>query len=716
MTLTDIQQTIARIGLHTQDEGRPLINKRGGSYTWLFDLRRVFMVPRVLQAIAEAFWQQYADYGPFQLAGMETGAIPLLTALMLMAPANRGTVNGVIIRKERKTSGLARAIEGELQDLPVILVDDTLNSGSSAEKACAILSVSGKEVRDMFVVIDFKSARGEHWRRQRDISVKALFTLEDFDLPAVKTPAKPTQSWRELWRTATPGGIAYHVVPKSAPLLTGDHIYRGCDAAKMQAFCAKTGGLLWEYEATGAASSRKGIWSSPACHDGRLYFGAYNGTIYCLNAETGEEIWTHPDGEWVGSSPLIVARHNLVCIGVEYARPWAQGSLSAYDMHTGEKIWEHQVSGLQHGSPAYWQGGDMVIWGSADHEMLGIAAKSGDIIWRFPTRRSVKYAPAIDETRRLTAFASFDKSIYLLDVATGELRGEWPTGEICYTTPLFVGKRLFCGSGDKHLYVIDVERYELIKRIPLGARIYASPREVEGRVIIATNGGRVIEIDAETLEIKGTLQMPDAVTNAVAISGDHRVIYVSTYMNHLYAFERLRDSDCTQSSSNDFGTARLSPPEEKTVSQAWLSFERVRTSIDVEPLLHEIMPNKSIWQDTGRNCNTDFAWFETHFPVCIEWLYQFAREEGKCLVAASVIMLTSSIQINRQHIDKDKSPRDYYHLILASSAKGQLVAGNESIAPRRGDVWWIESTPVHFAHEESGSEQIHLVFALAFSR
>jgi hypothetical protein len=58
-------------------------------------------------------------------------------------------------------------------------------------------------------------------------------------------------------------------------------------------------------------------------------------------------------------------------------------------------------------------------------------------------------------------------------------------------------------------------------------------------VLFGTSGGKVMEIDALTLETKGVLQLPDAVTNAVVASADGRHIYVSTYMNDLYAFERL---------------------------------------------------------------------------------------------------------------------------------------------------------------------------------
>ncbi|WP_369929836.1 PQQ-binding-like beta-propeller repeat protein [Xanthomonas sp. NCPPB 2632] len=542
MTIEAIRNTIQAIGLHTQAENIPLITKKGGAYTWLFDLRRVFMQRDTLLQIAHAFWERNAAREPFQLGGLETAAIPLLTALMLTAPAERGPVNGFIIRKDRKTTGMGNAIEGDVLDLPIILVDDSLNSGSSAEKARTVIGMAGHRLAEMFVVVDFVSRAGLAWRDTHGITVQTLFTLKDFDLPDDVRAPFPTQTYRELWRTATPGGFAFHVVPKSAPLLVDNLIFRGCDAAKMQAFSAETGGLVWEYAVTGAAYTKKGIWSCPAYHDGRLYFGAYNGTVYCLDAHSGEEIWTHPDGEWVGASPLVVARHNLICVGVEYVRPWAQGSLGAYDMDTGEKIWEHQVEKLQHGSPGYWQGGDLVIWGSADHETLALEARTGRIVWRFPTRRSVKYAPAVDEARKLTAFASFDKSIYILDVETGEKRGEWKTDEICYTTPLFAGNKLFCGSGDRHLYVIDVDTMQLVAKINLRSRVYASPRRIGNRIIVGSNGGKVYEIDIDTLQVKGILQLPDAVTNGVAVSPDGRRIFVSTYMNHLYAFERPDDA------------------------------------------------------------------------------------------------------------------------------------------------------------------------------
>jgi outer membrane protein assembly factor BamB len=530
-----LRDSIRKLGVHHKDE--VLISLRGAPLDWLIDLRPIFLQRDNLLCFASCFWALLEGRESFQIAAMETAGIPLLSALVLTAPARHGNVNAFIIRKERKKTGLGRIIEGVVTDAPVILVDDILNSATSAEKARSVVEAHGATVTDMVAVIDYRSRKGLAWRNEKQIKIHSLFSLADFGLSLRKNEPQPPQRYRRIWQTRVPGGFPFYIVPKSAPVLVDDVIYRGCDAAKMQAFDAATGNIIWEYQATGAAA-RKGIWSTPAVHEGKLYFGAYNGVVYCLDASSGEEIWTRSYGEWVGASPIVVPRHDLLYIGLEYERPWAKGGLCALDVHTGEKAWERLVHNFQHGSPSYWQGGDMILWGSADHEMLALEAKSGKPVWSFATERSVKYASAIDEARGIVAFASFDKNVYVLDLKTGSKLGAWETGEICYTTPLILGNKLFCGSGDRKLHIMDLDRMERIKTIETCARIYASPKAVGDRVIFGTTGGEIIEIDAETLDVKGTLQLPDAVTNAVAVSADGSRIYVSTYMNDLFAIER----------------------------------------------------------------------------------------------------------------------------------------------------------------------------------
>jgi outer membrane protein assembly factor BamB len=538
MSLEKIRQAVLRSALSRRRDGSVLISRGGRLQNWLLDLRPLFLNQGILSEIASLFWERYRGRERLQIGGIETAGIPLLIALLMSAPDERAAVNGFIVRRQRKTTGRANAIEGVMTDEPIVLVDDIFNSGDSVEKARVIVEMHGYRVEELFVAVDFGSQKGNAWRQTHRIKVESLFTLSDFSLEVRKRAPSKMQRYRKLWQVAIPGGYPYFVVPKSTPLFVDGRIYRGCDSGKMHAFDANTGAVVWEYQATGTAP-RKGIWSSPAIDDRRLYFGAYNGCAYCLNADDGSEFWSQAYGEWVGASPLVIPRHGLVCFGIEYERPWARGSIGALSSASGEKVWEYLTKGLQHGSPAYWKAGDLVIWGTADHEMAALDARTGHMRWVFRTGRSVKYAPAVSEERGIVAFASFDRSIYVLDAATGDKRGEWQTGDVCYSTPLICGNRLFCGSGDRHLYVVDLDQMELLERMDLGARIYSSPRLVGPRVVVGTSGGRVFEIDRETLEVRGKLQLPDAITNAIAVSPDGGRIFVSTYMNHLYAFERL---------------------------------------------------------------------------------------------------------------------------------------------------------------------------------
>ena len=720
MATETVREAILRLGLRRKSEGAVLFASNGGTLDWLLDLRPIFLQKHWLEQIAGAFWERYRGHASFQLGGMETAAIPLLTALLMCAPGERGSVNGFIIRKARKTTGMGNVIEGSVTDEPIVLVDDILNSGTSAEKARVALQMYGHRLREVFAVVDYRSKRGLAWREAHEIAAQSLFTLDDFTLRLRPERPAPPQRYRQLWHTTVPDANPYYVVPKSTPLLRGDRIYRGCDSGKMQAFDARTGAIVWEYQATGV-SQRKGIWSSPALHDGRLYFGAYNGTVYCLDAADGREIWAQAYGEWVGASPLIVPRHGLAYFGLEYERPWARGSIAALDVETGEKVWEHQTRKLQHGSPAYWSGGDKVIWGTADHEMTALDAATGAVSWIFPTRRSVKYSPAVDEQRGLVACASFDKSIYILDAASGMLRGEWQTGEICYTTPLFCGNRLFCGSGDHHLYVIDLDRMELVRKLDLGARVYSSPRRLGTRVVIGTGGGKVVEIDCESLEVLGELQVPDAITNAVAADPDGRRIYVSTYMNHLYAFERLEVEPraarfiriSSQVSIQEIRREILSQPDLwglNTNRQQQIAVQRETESVFLRSAKRSENSSASI-NDVHESEKTRLA---ARFPATMRWVETFARQQGCELGRVLLAKLGPRGQVYR-HIDHGEyyKVHDRYHLVLLSTRGSQMTCDDEVRIMREGELWWFDNKQAHESHNPSDEDRIHLIFDLS---
>ncbi len=523
--------------VHGDDTTRIMDKRDGRDLTWLIDLRPVMMDSEALDIISDLFWDHYQDKGPVQIGGMEVAAVPLVTALIMKARQRGLDANGFLIRKDRKTYGLGKLIEGELNAHPVILVDDIMNSGNSLEKAWASLIPENLTPSDVFVVIDYDSKAGHQWRAEKNVPVVSLFNdISRFGVSLTPPVNHIKFSYKILWRYYKPGAFAFNVVPKSTPLLVGDRIYMGTEKATMVCINRLNGELIWEYETKTAI--QKGIWSSPQHHHGRIYFGNYNGVMFCLNAQDGSLIWKNPCCDFIGSTPLLVPKHNLLYIGLESQRPRMKGGNAALRMDTGERIWEVGQKKYQHGSAAYYEPQDSVIFGNADHDLTAYEAKTGKLIWKHDTVRSHKYPPAIDLSRKRVVSTSFDGNIYILNAETGERLAAIQTDDICYTTPLVTHNRIYAGSGDKFFYVINSETLEVEKKINCYARIYSSPRLMNGHVVFGTNGGQILELDPETLQIVGKAQVPDSVTNAVSMSPDGKIFYASTHMNEIYAIER----------------------------------------------------------------------------------------------------------------------------------------------------------------------------------
>jgi outer membrane protein assembly factor BamB/orotate phosphoribosyltransferase/threonine dehydrogenase-like Zn-dependent dehydrogenase len=515
-----------------------MISPKGERYSWLMDLRRAFLDPIALRQISRAILDRLPSGTSVQLAAMETAAIPLLTGLLVEGRARGAELSGIIVRKQRGPSGLERAIEGELSGDPVILIDDIINSGSSAEKACAALQRAGAKPDRLFVVTDYHSDKGLAWRQARGIRVDSLFKLSDFKL-SLRPPRVATllREFSMLWHhRAAEEAQASDLTPESAPLIVGELLYFGTNGGSMRALQIDTGEPVWDHkcpEATGM-----GAWPSPAHHAGRIYFGACDGNVYCLDAASGKPIWQQALCDGVGSSALIVPENDQLYIGLQHAGPPFRGSVVGLSLGTGTKVWQHWLETGQEGPCAHWNGGDLVVFGTNDNDVRALDARTGELAWRFVTGGAVKSAPAIDETRGIAAVASQDGTIYVLSARDGSKVAEFPTGNVCYATPLIVEDRMFCGSGDRHIHVIDLEKMALIKMIDCGARIYSSPRLIAGSVVFGTSGGVVREIDPSSLQTTGKVDVPDAVTSAIAAVPDGTRIFVQSGMDEIYAFSR----------------------------------------------------------------------------------------------------------------------------------------------------------------------------------
>jgi len=106
---------------------------------WIVFMRRlthnIEMMNHVMRLMDDMFPKT-----PFQLVGLETGSLPVVTHMQWHLMRSRGiNVNAFTVRKDRKSSGLFNWIEGIPNHLPIIYVDDFANTGNSINRAQSIV-------------------------------------------------------------------------------------------------------------------------------------------------------------------------------------------------------------------------------------------------------------------------------------------------------------------------------------------------------------------------------------------------------------------------------------------------------------------------------------------------------------------------------------------------------------------------------------------------
>ena len=137
---------------------------------------------------------------------------------------------------------------------------------------------------------------------------------------------------------------------------------------------SRTGKTLWKTEAPGEPTGRKS--SSTPCVFGDRLFAAGSTHIYCVNAVSGQKIWSVPlpkRGKGPASSILFYDEKVFLIAG----------QLIAYDSKDGNQIWVNNDVRSSNSSPLIWahQENKLIIC-SGRKAYFAVNPETGDTAWR----------------------------------------------------------------------------------------------------------------------------------------------------------------------------------------------------------------------------------------------------------------------------------------------------------------------------------------------
>jgi outer membrane protein assembly factor BamB len=354
-----------------------------------------------------------------------------------------------------------------------------------------------------------------------------LLTTTDHDFPQFLGPNRDLsvagiqleRDWRThpprlLWRQPIGAGwSAFSVV--NAYALTMEQ--RG-DDEMVSCYEVNSGKLRWWHSIPARHSTVLGgigPRGTPTIHEGRVYALGATGVLRCLDGATGKPVWPSidlpqmygvPPGRdtdavaWGrAASPLIVDDLVVVPAGGPLSGPHV--SLVAFDMHTGDKVWEGGTRQISYASPslATIDGQRQILIVNED-TVSGHDPSTGQLLWQFDwpgssnTNATVSQAVAMPGDRVLLSKA-YGGGAAMLHVFRNDQR--WSVDELWRDRGLL--KTKFCNVAVKDNYVFGLSDGILeCVDASTGRRQWKKGRYGHGQVLLVDD---VLLVQAESGEV-----------------------------------------------------------------------------------------------------------------------------------------------------------------------------------------------------------------------
>jgi outer membrane protein assembly factor BamB len=227
---------------------------------------------------------------------------------------------------------------------------------------------------------------------------------------------------------------------------------------------ADTGETLWEYGYVSRlpeghhAEYGEGPNATPLWSEGRLYTVGVAGILHCLEATTGEPLWSHDLlGEFGGnvlelgysSSPIEYRGTVIVLVGGK------DQSIVAFDKKDGRVVWKNLSFENSYSTPRILRicGEDQLVTFMAT-EVVGVDPGSGALIWQYPIRNEYKQnitMPTLldDDLLLISTWKAGSRGLRLVKGEPWRVEEFWSTRKVqsFYESSVRIGDHVYGSSG-----------------------------------------------------------------------------------------------------------------------------------------------------------------------------------------------------------------------------------------------------------------------------
>ncbi len=272
--------------------------------------------------------------------------------------------------------------------------------------------------------------------------------------------------------------------------------------------------LLWTFQVGDM------IESTATVVDGRVYVGALNGTLYALDAQTGEKKWTYQVEGAIKASPSI---HN----GVAYFGD-GDGIFHAVDINTQAAKWQFTTEGEIISSANVV--GDRVLFGSYDGFLYCLNRENGELVWKLETEGYVHGTPGVwtqvandsGKTNNFAIVTGCDSYLRVINIDDGTQTQQVNLGAYVGASPAISRNHVYCGTYGTEILGVALDTGEIVWRYRHPKRrfpFFASAALTEDSVIIGGRDKMVHALSQATGESLWTYTAKSRIESSAVIVG-----------------------------------------------------------------------------------------------------------------------------------------------------------------------------------------------------
>lgn len=308
----------------------------------------------------------------------------------------------------------------------------------------------------------------------------------------------------------------------AGPLLQDDTLFVSIDRGEMAALDGDDLSLRWIFPPDTEAGRRidlEAIYSTPVVSGGTVYFAAYDGNVYALNAEDGSVGWPffETDGPIIGGLTLV---DGTVFVGSDDGRLYALDAASGDQLDsfdTGDSIWA---------TPLVANG--VVYVPSLNGKLYALDARSLERLWERPFEADAGLItdPVLADEDTLLV-GGIDRTLYALDPATGEERWSFEADNWFWGRPLVADGTVYVPNLDSQVYALELATGEMSWSFEAEEPVRSSPLLVGDVLVLVDRRGNVYGLDPATGSRKWGPEILDKTVLSDPILWQERVLIVA---------------------------------------------------------------------------------------------------------------------------------------------------------------------------------------------